>query len=445
MRRITRIQQQCFIGLIFVIVFLCFQFRVLFRYHDDDETTSWIHNRLITNSNTTTTRQKEQKLLKHEKYILLYNSYWGQSNFQITNPTLTCPITGRHCHILERENKSHTTVHAIVMHGHQFRLDGPIHDDLVQHYRHLDHQPYFVFFNLEPPSSTTTTTTTAVYNDFWNWTMTYRTDSDIVRPYGYFEKVQRDEATTNQSLSYLARRPKLVAWMVSHCSTRSRREDYVRELQKYIPLDIFGTCGAVSCNATHRQQYAQNTNNCSSLLERDYKFYLSFEQVWANDYVTEKFFLQALQHKLVPIVLGPHQNYQTRMPTRSYIHVLDYQSPQTLASYLQYLDQHDEEYLSYLEWHRHYTVVTNTTRLQHEAFTKLCTKLHTSTTTTKTYSKFQEWWWNITTTENKEFSAYLDQLPNTTTSMTMANTQASQVQSSILHQQHVRRIPFSTN
>lgn len=33
------------------------------------------------------------------------------------------------------------------------------------------------------------------------------------------------------------KRPRLVAWMSSHCPTISKREEYVRELAKYIPVD----------------------------------------------------------------------------------------------------------------------------------------------------------------------------------------------------------------
>lgn len=32
-------------------------------------------------------------------------------------------------------------------------------------------------------------------------------------------------------------RPRLVAWMSSHCSTVSKREEYVSELARFIPVD----------------------------------------------------------------------------------------------------------------------------------------------------------------------------------------------------------------
>ena len=33
---------------------------------------------------------------------------------------------------------------------------------------------------------------------------------------------------------------KLVALVSSHCKTVSKREDYVSELQKHLPVDVFG-------------------------------------------------------------------------------------------------------------------------------------------------------------------------------------------------------------
>ncbi len=42
----------------------------------------------------------------------------------------------------------------------------------------------------------------------------------------------------------VSRRKKNVAWVVSHCSTFSKREEYVYELQKHIDVDVFGNCGS---------------------------------------------------------------------------------------------------------------------------------------------------------------------------------------------------------
>ena len=105
-------------------------------------------------------------------------------------------------------------------------------------------------------------------------------------------------------------KPRLVAWMVSSCETPSRREDYVRELQKYIAVDIFGKCGNRTCGAW-------NSKECNGFLEQGYKFYLSFENSLCRDYVTEKFYRQ-LGLDIVPVVRGG-ANYSQLAPPGSYI------------------------------------------------------------------------------------------------------------------------------
>ena len=57
---------------------------------------------------------------------------------------------------------------------------------------------------------------------------------------------QKNALTFCKSCLVLSRRlrqlakPKHVAWLVSHCTTSSKREEYVAEMRKYIDVDIYG-------------------------------------------------------------------------------------------------------------------------------------------------------------------------------------------------------------
>ena len=57
---------------------------------------------------------------------------------------------------------------------------------------------------------------------------------------------------------------RLVAWLVSNCCTDSQRELYVRELQKHVPVDVFGACG-------RRLECGLGRDECFTELARGYR------------------------------------------------------------------------------------------------------------------------------------------------------------------------------
>ena len=159
-----------------------------------------------------------------------------------------------------------------------------------------------------------------------------------------------------------------VAWMVSNCNTRSRRASYVRELQKYIDIDIYGNCGTLKCGNKRDRQV-----ECYDMIQKNYKFYLSFENSECIDYVTEKL-ANVLDLDLVPIVLGG-TNYTRDSPPHSVIDVYNFQSPRELALYINELDNNMDKYLEYFKWKTKYKVV-NGSVANPSSYCKLCDILH---------------------------------------------------------------------
>ena len=78
----------------------------------------------------------------------------------------------------------------------------------------------------------------------------------------------------------------MAAIVVSNCQASNNRMKYVRELKKYIQVDIYGSCGTFAC---------PEDSDCFDQLKAEYKFYLAFENSNCRDYITEKFYLNALQ------------------------------------------------------------------------------------------------------------------------------------------------------
>ncbi len=109
--------------------------------------------------------------------------------------------------------------------------------------------------------------------DFFNWTATYRLDSDLFGKtfYGFdFERKEFIQPRINDLTNYygfnITAKTKLAAWFVSNCKTSINREGYVRELRRHMPVDVFGKC-------------LENHKSCpkeKKLLQCDVKERLSF-------------------------------------------------------------------------------------------------------------------------------------------------------------------------
>ena len=71
--------------------------------------------------------------------------------------------------------------------------------------------------------------------------------------------------------------------MVSHCGTNNHREEYVKELQKHIGVDIYGQCGNLTCPRQNEGRWVSGPV-CYEMIGKKYKFYLSFENSFCKDY-----------------------------------------------------------------------------------------------------------------------------------------------------------------
>lgn len=185
-------------------------------------------------------------------------------------------------------------------------------------------------------------------NGVFNATAMYTRDSDIFFPYGYYHP--RDSERRLDIATIDIHRPKLAAWFVSNCrSVTSGRSQFVATLKKFVPVDIYGKCGNLTCPTIPTKAVNQS---CYEMLEKNYKFYLSFENSFCDDYVTEKVW-NVLQLNVVPVVLGG-ANYSEFLPPKSYINVADFKSVEELANYLKLLNSNDTLYRQYFEWKQHY-------------------------------------------------------------------------------------------
>ena len=249
-----------------------------------------------------------------------------------------------------------------------------ISDVVYFHYRDLneDDLPKFrkpnqiyICMNMESPVNNGGINVSR-YKYFFNWTADYRHDSNLFYPYGrvYVHdnnlkhtikkpwlvdnndfKIPKPDISTIEKATANFNKTRSIAWIVSHCKTGIKREDYVKNLSSFIDVDIYGACGKLKC---------PRSADCMKMIENKYMFYIAFENSLCLDYITEKLY-KVLQFFIVPIVMGGG-HYESAAPPKSYINVQDYQSPEDLAKYLRYLQENRHAYNQYFEWKKYFTV-----------------------------------------------------------------------------------------
>ena len=222
----------------------------------------------------------------------------------------------------------------------------------------------------------------ALFNGMFNWTSTYRVDSDFWSPYGFYAPLTPDEIDVKPK-NYAEGKDKLLAWAVSHCG--ALRDVFVTKLLRYIKVDIFGSC---AYKFHQHKSYPRGSQECNKKLQR-YKFYLSFENSFCTDYITEKYWNNPLSHNIVPVVMGgaSYENKQLAIPG-SFINVVDFESVEALVKYLMYLNSNDTAYNEYFMWKKKFKRAP----LMPSWSCRICAALNNDSLPAKVYDNLGEFW-----------------------------------------------------
>ncbi|XP_075982446.1 alpha-(1,3)-fucosyltransferase C-like [Anticarsia gemmatalis] len=259
-------------------------------------------------------------------------------------------------------------------------------------------EPYQKFIFMASESSANNPLCDRRYNDYYNLTWTYKLDSDIRWTYlAIYDKrgnvvgpkinmtwVDPMKSTPLDVKEKLRDKRIAAAWFVSNCKTKSGRANVTDlieiELRKYgLFIDTFGWCGKRTCPKDRFE-------DCLALLESDYYFYLSFENSFSEDYVTEKI-LYPLQHYTVPIVLGG-ANYSRFLPPGSYIDARKLNASQVAAEMYKAIKD-PAEYEKYFQWHNYYEYEASS---KNPDVCQLCKILNEEADKRSSYKNLLEWW-----------------------------------------------------
>ncbi|XP_053607599.1 alpha-(1,3)-fucosyltransferase C-like [Plodia interpunctella] len=204
------------------------------------------------------------------------------------------------------------------------------------------------------------------FNNYFNWTWSFRLDSDCRYEYMairdmhdnvigpnkimHWMKVENMTPVSSELKNSLQSKTIAAAWFASNCHSKSKREEFVEQLRNELSkynhtVDIYGKCGKLSCPR-------KKTQKCFELIKKKYYFYLSFENSYSVDYVTEKL-LTALKNNAVPIVYG-EANYTRFMPDGMYLNARTL-GPKALAKQIDLLIRNPDKYADYFRWKNHYS------------------------------------------------------------------------------------------
>jgi len=138
------------------------------------------------------------------------------------------------------------------------------------------------------------------FNGFFNLTATHREAGDFPGYSAYANGMvwERNEKF-DVNFDFFSEKTREATAIISNCGDNSGRLRYIKELQKYMQIDMFGNCGT-KCP----ERFENKTEGyCKEILAKDYKFYLSFENSLCTDYITEKFH-DTLKFNMIPVVMG---------------------------------------------------------------------------------------------------------------------------------------------
>jgi len=221
------------------------------------------------------------------------------------------------------------------------------------------------------------------FNGIFNWTMTYRIDSDSPFTYlEYFGLTPEERAKVNPNVNYAEGKTNLVTWSVSHCNTASKRDQVVQKLTEFLPISINGRCAHLFPKRLNVSACGRRHSPGCTQFYKSTKFYLAFENGMCEDYITEKYAEEPLGNGMIPIVFGPQEYYKKLAIPGSYINLFDFPSIEALANYIKYLDKNDTAYNEYFQWKIKYKVFVD--RSNYACI--LCQKLHDDSLPPKVYN-----------------------------------------------------------
>ena len=164
-------------------------------------------------------------------------------------------------------------------------------------------------------------------------------------PYGKIKHKAKGDTFQRNYRLIAENKTKDAVWIVSNCKTQSKRQEYVDILRQYINVDILGACGKmVECG---RGRWYHD--DCFDIVNTTYRYYLAFENVLCDEYITEKFY-ENFKYDTILIVRAGNPNFRpVNISKNAYVSTSDFRNAHELGKYLKALRSNTSKYAAMLE------------------------------------------------------------------------------------------------
>ena len=343
-----------------VLVFPVPQQQIVQNMHTDIQFTNYAQTEGVDKLPIVFANPSEMK----EKLILFYTPFFGDKpwHFVDTDYFSKCKCDVSKCKVTYNASLIKQS-DVVIFHGRDMPNTVTL-DQLNKQRNEIQRWGYFI---LESPVNSPPV---HIYDKYFNWSISYRLNSDFRWPYYRYRQVK----TTREPMkNYAEGRTLKILWFVSHCGTS--RDLFIRKLEdQSVRVDVVGGCAS---NFKHKLDCPRNNLQCTNTL-KTYKFYFSGENSFCKDYITEKYYVQGVGVGRIPIVLGgaDYINPKLAIPG-SYINVLDFQNVKEFADYIKMLDKNDTAYNEYFKWKSNWETYEHPSGCA-EFVCDMCKKLHST-------------------------------------------------------------------
>lgn len=287
------------------------------------------------------------------KRILLYTlwfgslTWWGprnQDGYHLQQCSINnCMVTNDRSHFQNSD--------AVLFHGR----DIPSAEKLRKLRNHKPDHQIWVWNIFESPYNIRVDL--KQYNKLFEWTASYRVDSEVFLPYFRTSRLEPGDPRPKIGKNFAAGKSQMIIAFISNCLTE--RMSIIKTLKKYISFDLLGDCQKEVHQNISETWCRKYSERCARYFTK-HKFYFAMENAYCIDYITEKFYTNGLEYFAVPIVFGgaggPDFANPILAPPKSYINALDFKDLKSLANYLTYLDSNDTAYNEYHTWRYKYKI-----------------------------------------------------------------------------------------